>query len=85
MTYIIGSLFVAIPSLYIFSGLLRISIFKKYESPKRQIYSAICFYPVIAYIYGTGDNGNYLDAMIVYGIATFLLVLIHIALDHLSF
>ena len=56
MAFIIGAMI----SMYVFSFVFRLTIFRKLEFPKKQIFSIVLLYPIVAilYAFGAADGGE---------------------------
>ena len=84
MAFIIG----AMVAMYVFSFVFRLTIFRKLEFPKKQIYSIALLYPIVAilYAFGAADGGElkFVEGFIDYGFASVLLVAIYFIWDFLK-
>tara|TARA_Y100000590_G_scaffold460647_1_gene620411 strand:+ start:137 stop:400 length:264 start_codon:yes stop_codon:yes gene_type:complete len=74
MGFVIARLIGGIIYIYIFSFIFRFTVFRKFNSPKQQIYSILLIYPIVAIIAVVGGESNFVNSFFVYGIASALLI-----------
>jgi tellurite resistance protein TehA-like permease len=77
----------AIIGIYALSYIFRLTLFRKLDAPKKQIYSILLLYPVAIIVsgYGRANVGEpgFLTGFILYGIATIVVIAITLVIFYL--
>tara|TARA_Y100000590_G_scaffold469156_1_gene655209 strand:+ start:27574 stop:27849 length:276 start_codon:yes stop_codon:yes gene_type:complete len=71
-------------SIYVCAGIFRYTIFKNFKSFKRELYSAVLFFPIGAVIWwflGTLYGGDIVGSMFIYSVCA-IGVIVYIIFEH---